>query len=120
MLLVSGKITRRQSRRRWSHGAIRGMVADAQQFGTPSLKEIYDLIDIPAIWALFIVSGYRDVLGRSEFHFSKEDVEAFLGQIDQEGIPVSAEPLKLHLSDSDDGPFFRSGFGRKSEGYRNG
>ena len=54
---------------------------------------------------LRILSEYRDVLKRPKFNFAKEDVEAFLGQIEQEGILISGKPLRLHLPDLDDEPF---------------
>jgi predicted nucleic acid-binding protein len=54
---------------------------------------------------LRLLSEYRDVLSRSKFNFAKENVEAFLEQIEQEGLLVSAKPLKFHLPDPDDEPF---------------
>ncbi len=54
---------------------------------------------------LRLVSEYRDVLSRPKFNFAKENVEAFLGQVEQEGFLVSAKPFKIHLPDPDDEPF---------------
>jgi len=52
-----------------------------------------------------LLSEYREVLGRSKFSFAKEDVEAFLQQVEREGFLVSGKPLKLHLPDPDDEAF---------------
>jgi uncharacterized protein len=52
-----------------------------------------------------ILSEYRDVLQRSKFGFSKEDIDAFLTQIETEGFLVSAMPLDLQLPDPDDQAF---------------
>jgi putative PIN family toxin of toxin-antitoxin system len=52
-----------------------------------------------------LLSEYREVLGRSKFGFAKEDVEAFLPQVEREGILVSGKPLNFHLPDPDDEPF---------------
>jgi putative PIN family toxin of toxin-antitoxin system len=60
---------------------------------------------IQLAYDLRLLLEYRDVLRRSKFNFAKEDVEAFLGQIEQEGIFVSVKPLKFHLPDPDDEPF---------------
>ena len=57
---------------------------------------------------LRLLSEYRDVLSRSKFNFAKENVEAFLEQIEQEGFLVSAKPLKFHLPDPDDEPFLEA------------
>jgi len=46
---------------------------------------------IQLAYDLRILSEYRDVLRRSKFNFPKEDMEAFLGQIEKEGILVSAK-----------------------------
>lgn len=54
---------------------------------------------------LRLLSEYRDVLSRSKFNFAKENVEAFLDQVEQEGLLASAKPLKIHLPDPDDEPF---------------
>jgi len=54
---------------------------------------------------LRLLSEYRDVLNRPKFNFAKEDVEAFLDQIEQEGLLVSVKPLKVNLPDPDDEPF---------------
>jgi putative PIN family toxin of toxin-antitoxin system len=52
-----------------------------------------------------LLSEYRDVLSRPKLKFSKEDVDAFLDQIEPEGVLVSAIPLKFRLPDPDDEPF---------------
>ena len=54
---------------------------------------------------LRLLSEYRDVLNRSKLNFAKENVGAFLDQVEQEGLLASAKPLKIHLSDPDDEPF---------------
>ena len=60
---------------------------------------------IQLAYDLRILSEYRDVLRRPKFSFSKETIEAFLDQVEQEGVLVLAKPLKRHLPDPDDEPF---------------
>ena len=60
---------------------------------------------IQLAYDLRILSEYRDVLSRPKFNFAKEDIEAFLDQVEQEGVLVSVKPLKNHLPDPDDEPF---------------
>jgi putative PIN family toxin of toxin-antitoxin system len=52
-----------------------------------------------------ILSEYRDVLSRPKFNFAKGNIEAFLGQVEQEGVLVLVKPLINHLPDPDDEPF---------------
>ena len=54
---------------------------------------------------LRILLEYRDVLSRPKFNFAKENIEAFLDQVEQEGLLVSVKPLGVHLPDPDDEPF---------------
>jgi predicted nucleic acid-binding protein len=44
---------------------------------------------------LRIFSEYRDVLNRPNFTFAKEDIDAFLDQVEKEGLLVSVMPLKF-------------------------
>ncbi len=60
---------------------------------------------IQLAYDLRILSEYRDVLRRPKFNFAKENIEAFLDQVEEEGVLVSAKPLKNHLPDPDDEPF---------------
>jgi putative PIN family toxin of toxin-antitoxin system len=52
-----------------------------------------------------ILSEYRDVLRRPKFNFAQGNIEAFLDQVEQEGVLVLVKPLKNHLPDPDDEPF---------------
>src|SRR4030067_1636838 len=52
-----------------------------------------------------IFSEYRDVLNRPKFAFAKEDIDAFLDQVDKEGVLVSVMPLKFRLPDPEDESF---------------
>jgi putative PIN family toxin of toxin-antitoxin system len=54
---------------------------------------------------LRLLSEYRDVLNRSKFNFAKKNVEAYLNQVEQEGLLASVKPSKIHLPDPDDEPF---------------
>jgi len=54
---------------------------------------------------LRLLSEYRGVLNRPKFNVAKENVEAFLAQIEQEGFLVLVKPLKIHLPDPDHEPF---------------
>jgi putative PIN family toxin of toxin-antitoxin system len=64
---------------------------------------------------LRFLSEYRDVLSRPKFNFPKENVEAFLTQIEEEGFLVSVKPLEMHLPDSDDEPFLEVALSGKVE-----
>lgn len=57
---------------------------------------------IQLAYDLRILSEYREVLTRPEFGFSREDIEMFLLQIEEEGLLVSAKPIRYRLSDPDD------------------
>lgn len=52
-----------------------------------------------------IINEYREVLNRPKFAFNKKMVEAFIFQIESEGILVSAKPLIWNLPDPDDEAF---------------
>ena len=54
---------------------------------------------------LRLLSEYRDVLSRPKFNITKENVEAFLTQVEQEGFLASVKPLEIHLPNPDDEPF---------------
>jgi uncharacterized protein len=54
---------------------------------------------------LRLLSEYRDVLNRPKFNFAKEDGEAFLDEVEKEGLLASVRPLEFHLPDQDDEPF---------------
>lgn len=64
---------------------------------------------------LRLLSEYRDVLSRPKFNFAKKDIEAFLDQIEQEGLLVSVKPLEIHLADADDEPFLEVALSGKVE-----
>jgi uncharacterized protein len=75
-------------------------------YGKPAaLLRLVSAGKIQVAYDLRILSEYRDVLQRSKFDFSKEDVDAFLTQIEKEGLLVSATPLTLQLPDPDDQVF---------------
>lgn len=52
-----------------------------------------------------ILAEYREVLARPKFPFSSDQILAFLDQIEADGVPVVALPLKASLPDPDDAPF---------------
>jgi len=64
---------------------------------------------------LRLLSEYRDVLNRPKFNFAKEDVEAFLDQIEQEELLISVKPSKVHLPDPNDEPFLEVAIAGKVE-----
>jgi putative PIN family toxin of toxin-antitoxin system len=64
---------------------------------------------------LRLLSEYRDVLSRPKFNVAKENVEALLTQIEQEGFLVSVKPLEIHLPDPDDEPFLEVALAGKVE-----
>jgi putative PIN family toxin of toxin-antitoxin system len=62
-----------------------------------------------------ILSEYRDVLNRPKFTFVNEDINAFLDQVEKEGVLVSVMPLKFRLSDPDDEPFLEVALAVRTE-----
>jgi putative PIN family toxin of toxin-antitoxin system len=60
---------------------------------------------ITLAYDLRIFSEYRDVLNRPKFSLAKEDIDAFLNQIEQDGVLVSVMPLKFRLPDPEDESF---------------
>lgn len=54
-----------------------------------------------------ILSEYREVLLREKFHFTREQVDAFLELMEAEGFLTAASPLKVRLPDPDDEPFLK-------------
>lgn len=69
---------------------------------------------IQATYDLRALAEYRDVLTQTEFNFSQDTVDAFLTQIEQEGLSVSCRPLKSHLPDPDDEPFLEIALASKA------
>ena len=69
---------------------------------------------IQAAYDVRILAEYRDVLTRAEFNFSQETVDAFLTQMEQDGLSVSCRPLKSHLPDPDDEPFLEIALAAKA------
>ena len=70
---------------------------------------------IQLAYDLRILLEYRDVLNRPKYNFAKEDVDAFLAQIEEEGFLVSIKPLEVHLPDADDEPFLEVALSGKVE-----
>jgi putative PIN family toxin of toxin-antitoxin system len=70
---------------------------------------------IQLAYDLRILSEYRDVLNRPKFTFAKEDINAFLDQVEKEGVIVSVMPLKFRLSDPDDEPFLEVALAVRAE-----
>ena len=70
---------------------------------------------IQLAYDLRLLSEYQDVLSRPKFNFAKENVDAFLAQIEEEGFLVSIKPLEIHLPDSDDEPFLEVALSGKAE-----
>lgn len=64
---------------------------------------------------LRIISEYRDVLNRPKFGFAKEDVDAFLDQVEQEGTCVSVLPLRSRLPDPEDESFLEVAIAGKAK-----
>ena len=60
---------------------------------------------IKLAYDLRILSEYQDVLNRPKFTFAKEDIDAFLDQVEKEGVLVSVMPLKFRLPDPEDESF---------------
>ncbi|OGW93621.1 MAG: putative toxin-antitoxin system toxin component, PIN family [Omnitrophica bacterium RIFCSPLOWO2_01_FULL_45_24] len=62
-----------------------------------------------------IVSEYEEVLSRPKFSFDKAHIDNLIEFITHFGIPVSATPLSIHLSDMDDEPFLEVAISGKAE-----
>ena len=70
---------------------------------------------VQVAYDLRLLSEYRDVLNRPKFNFAKENVEAFLSQLEQEGFLVSVKPLGIHLPDPNDEPFLEAAIAASAE-----
>ena len=70
---------------------------------------------IQLAYDLRILSEYRDVLSRPKFNFAKENVEAFLTQVEQEGFLASVKPFGIHLPDPDGEPFLEVAIAGRAE-----
>lgn len=70
---------------------------------------------ITLAYDLRIISEYRDVLNRPKFGFAKEDVDAFLDQVEQEGTCVSVLPLRFRLPDPEDESFLEVAIAGKAK-----
>jgi len=73
---------------------------------TGTIKLAYDLR---------ILSEYQDVLSRPKFSLAKENINAFLDQVEKEGVLVSVTPLKFRLPDPDDEPFLEVALAARAE-----
>ncbi len=71
----------------------------------PSILRLVADGTVQLAYDLRLLSEYRDVLSRPKFNVAKENAEAFLTQVEQEGFLVSVKPLEIHLPDPDDEPF---------------
>lgn len=58
-----------------------------------------------------ILAEYREVLRRSKFPFTAEQVETVLDFFEHDGIPVVGVPLAKSLPDPDDEPFLEVAIG---------
>jgi putative PIN family toxin of toxin-antitoxin system len=70
---------------------------------------------IKLAYDLRILSEYRDVLSRPKFPFAKEAIQAFLDQVEKEGVVVSVMPLKFRFPDPDDAPFLEVALAARAE-----
>ena len=70
---------------------------------------------VKLVYDLRIISEYQDVLNRPKFTFAKKDINAFLDQVEKEGVLVSVMPLKFRLSDPDDEPFLEVALAARAE-----
>jgi uncharacterized protein len=69
---------------------------------------------IQSAYDLRITAEYRSVLRRPHFNFSKEQIEAFMTQVEQDGVLVSADPLPFKLPDQSDEPFLEAALSAKA------
>ena len=60
-----------------------------------------------------ILGEYEEVLKRKKFDINPQYIESTITQIKEEGLYVSAIPLKESLPDKDDQPFLEVAFARK-------
>ena len=61
-----------------------------------------------------IINEYEEVLKRKKFNFSNHHVQSIIAEIKEEGIYVSAVPLKGSLLDRDDEPFLEVSLSAKT------
>lgn len=77
-----------------------------QPYGKPAA--IFRLVadgTIQLAYDLRLTTEYRAVLRRPHFNFPREQIDAFMSQVEQDGVLVSADPLPFHLPDPSDEPF---------------
>jgi putative PIN family toxin of toxin-antitoxin system len=55
-----------------------------------------------------ILSEYREVLSRPVFGFAPSTVDAFLTQIEEDGVPVTPAPVSISWPDPTDAPFWET------------
>lgn len=87
-----------------------------QPFGKPAM--ILRLVAagrIRCAYDLRIMAEYKNVLNRPKFGFSKDQVNALLDQLQEEGLAVAAAPLPLRLPDPDDEPFLEVALAARAE-----
>jgi uncharacterized protein len=70
---------------------------------------------IRCAYDLRLLTEYRNVLDRPKFGFSKTQVNAFLAQMEEEGLLVAAGPLSTRLPDPDDEPFLEVALAARAE-----
>jgi putative PIN family toxin of toxin-antitoxin system len=68
------------------------------------LRMVVEGVIQPA-YDLRILAEYQEVLSRPKFKFGRELVSSLLDQIEEEGLLISASPLKSPLPDPADEPF---------------
>jgi uncharacterized protein len=69
---------------------------------------------IQLAYDLRITNEYRSVLRRPHFNFSREQIDAFMSQVEQEGVLVSADPLPFRLPDQSAEPFLEAALSAKA------
>lgn len=62
-----------------------------------------------------ILAEYREVLSRPVFGFAPAAVDAFLTQIEEDGVPVTPAPVSIQWPDPTDAPFWETALAAGAE-----
>jgi len=62
-----------------------------------------------------ILAEYREVLSRPVFGFAPTAVDAFLTQIEEDGVPVTPPPVSIQWPDPTDAPFWEAALAAGAE-----
>ncbi len=72
--------------------------------------------EVTPVYCKEILAEYREVLGRTKFHFPKDTVDQMLAVIEKYGLYVASVQTQASLSDEKDLPFFNAAWKKRKDG----